>query len=440
MLRKIYISDYFYYAMISLVLFWIGVYLWPVFYWVVMPLSVLIAIWAAYDIFRLFTSGTIDGERICADRFSNGDNNIVKIRIRNAYRRDIELLLIDELPFQFQMRDTEWNIEMEGNTTEEYYYELRPVKRGEYEFGKLRVYVRLPFGLFQRQFTSGEQQKVAVFPSFQKLKEYEFMAFHRRSGLPGQKRRKKIGVSLEFEQIKSYVRGDDVRFLNWKASARRGELMLNQYRDEKSQQLICLLDKGRTMEMSFKGMSLLDYSINASLALSDIALKKGDLAGLMTFSHKLSAYVKPAKGNRQFARIQKSLYHQKTNFKESDYKLAAGWLRGNLHQRSLILLFTNFESELSVERHLEYLKSLSRRHLLLVVLFKNHPLEQMAERSANNKREVYSQIIAEQLVREKLLITKQLRRHGILSLLTHPEDLSVQLINRYLQIKEAQRL
>jgi uncharacterized protein (DUF58 family) len=302
------------------------------------------------------------------------------------------------------------------------------------------LYVRLPFGLFQRQFTSGAKREVAVFPSFHKLKEYEFMAFHRQGGLAGQKRRKKLGVSLEFEQIKPYVRGDDVRFLNWKASARTGELMLNQYRDEKSQQMVCMIDKGRTMEMPFGGMSLLDYSINAALAVSDIALKKGDLAGLMTYSNKLSTYVRPAKGNRQFARIQESLYHQKTNFKEGNIKLASAWMRRHLHQRSLILLFTNFESELSVQRHLKYLKALSRRHLLLLVLFKNRPLEKLAAKEGEKERQIYRQIIAEQMVREKWLIAKQLRRHGILSLLTHPEDLSVNVINRYLEIKEAQKL
>src|SRR5690554_1430110 len=136
----------------------------------------------------------------------------------------------------------------------------------------------------------------------------------------GLKRTRKIGQSSEFEQIKEYVSGDDLRHVNWKAIAKKQHLMVNHYQEEKAQNVYLFLDKGRTMKMPFDGMSLLDYVINSALMLANIAVKKQDKAGLLTFEKKTDAFVKADNKPLQIRRIMEALYHIDTNFRESDYQ------------------------------------------------------------------------------------------------------------------------
>ena len=170
---------------------------------------------------------------------------------------------------------------------------------------------------------------------------------------------RKIGHSMEFEQIKEYVRGDDYRTLNWKATARHGNFMVNTYTDERSQQIYCLINKGRVIKMPFEGMTLLDYAINASLVLSSVALQKQDKAGLITFAQQLDAFIAADKKPTQISNILETLYKQQTNFLEPDFEKLFSVVRNRITQRSLLILFTNFESFESLERELPSLKKLA---------------------------------------------------------------------------------
>lgn len=435
MIRSLYISSRFFQVGIGLVLFWLWAFLWPILFVPAIVCTVFFWGYAVWDIIRLY--GThLEGERICADRFSNGDLNPVSLTLENLSSKVVDVRIIEEFPDQFQIRDHQWFVRLEPKHRRSYQYELRPVKRGRYQFGYLWLYARHPYGWFERRFQAAAFREVAVYPSFHQLKSNQFLAFHRNSLRAGAKKRKRLGLSTEFEQIKNYIPGDDVRHINWKATARKGSLMLNQYRDEKTQQLICMVDKGRRMELPFHDMSLLDYAINASLAISDIALRSEDRVGLLTYGAKLSSWVSPEKGIHHLQRIQEILYHQKTDFTESNVEKAAAWVNRKAYERSLIIYFNNYTSLLSLERDLDYLRALSRRHLLVVVLFKNRPLEELSLQAPQTTREVYHQVVAEQLVQEQQLMVRKLRRWGILSILTHPEDLNISTINTYLRIKK----
>lgn len=435
MIRSLFISGRFFRAAIGLILFWLGAFLWPFLFVPAMVCTFIFWGYALWDIIRLY--GThLEGERNCADRFSNGDLNPVRLTLENRSSKAVDVRIIEEFPEQFQIRNHQWFIRLGPNIRRSYEYELRPVKRGRYQFGHLWLYARYSYGWFERRFQAASFREVAVYPSFHQLKSNQFLAFHRNTLTTGAKKRKRLGLSSEFEQIKNYIPGDDVRHINWKATARKGSLMLNQYRDEKTQQLICMVDKGRRMELPFHEMSLLDYAINASLAISDIALRSEDRVGLLTYGAKLSSWVAPEKGIRHLQRIQEVLYHQKTDFTESNIEKATAWVNRKAYERSLILYFNNYTSLLSLERDLDYLRALSRRHLLVVVLFKNRPLEGRAMQAPKTTREVYHQVVAEQLVQEQQLMVRKLRRMGILSILTHPEDLNIALINRYLEVKK----
>ena len=249
-----------------------------------------------------------------------------------------------------------------------------------------------------------------------------------------------MGNNTEFEQIKDYVQGDDYRTVNWKASARRHQLMVNVYRDERSQQIFSVIDKGRVMQRSFRGMTLLDYSINAALVLSYVAMRREDKAGLITFADRLDTFVAPSRRSGQMQRLLESLYAQQTNFGETDF----GSLCANVHKqvgkRSLLVVYTDFSGMTALRRQLAYLKLLSRWHRVLVVFFEDAEMKAYIRSPKQSTEDYYRHVIAEKFVYEKRMIVSTLRRQGIYSLLTTPESLSVDVINKYLEMKQRQIL
>jgi uncharacterized protein (DUF58 family) len=211
--------------------------------------------------------------------------------------------------------------------------------------------------------------------------------------------------------------------------------MVNHFQDERSQQIYSLIDKGRVMQMPFNGLSLLDYAINASLVISNIAIRKSDKAGLITFQDKVNTILPANRLSNQMNNILESLYNQKTAYVESDYSNLHTIIKRKISQRSLLLLFTNFETVFALQRQLPYLLSLSRQHLVVVIFFENTELSEITSRSANGLKEIYHKTIAERLYMEKKLIVKELLKHGIQALLTPPENLTVNTINKYLELK-----
>ncbi len=377
----------------------------------------------------------ISAERSTAEKFSNGDENAVKIVVESTYNFPVHITLIDELPEQFQMRDQSFEAKLEPFSPITFNYNLRPVKRGVYEFGVMNVFVSSRLGLVQRRYEEGKNAEVAVYPSFVQMRKYELLAISNQLKEFGIKKIRRIGNNMEFEQIKNYVSGDDYRKVNWKATARKNHLMVNQYQEEKSQHVYSAIDKGRMMQQPFEGLSLLDYAINASLAISNIALKKGDKAGVVTFQQKVNSVLPSSSRNMQLNLILEHLYKQKTAYKESDFGRLYATLRRKVNQRSLILLYTNFESLSSMQRQLSSLQKIARQHLLVCIFFENTEVDELIHSPAKDLEEVYTKGIAEQLVYEKKLIVKELKAHGIQTVLTRPQDLTVNTINKYLELK-----
>jgi uncharacterized protein (DUF58 family) len=211
--------------------------------------------------------------------------------------------------------------------------------------------------------------------------------------------------------------------------------MVNQYQEERSKDIYNVIDMGRTMEMPFEGMSLLDYAINASLAISNISLLKHDKTGLITFSKNIHTFIGADKRNNQLNTILESLYNQTTRFQESDYELLFLNLRKRIHQRSLLILYTNFEGLTSLQRQIPFMAQIARNHLLLVVIFENTGIKELVLKPKLSLEEVYSSVIAEKFIYEKKLMVRELQNHGISSILTNPQKLTPDLINKYLELK-----
>ncbi len=376
-----------------------------------------------------------DAERLIADRFSIGDQNKVGLMLKNNYSFNTKVSIIDEMPIQFQERNWMRKVKMTGGSTHLLEYYLRPVTRGEYKFNSIIAFVHAPLRLVRRRFEFFAEQTVKVYPSYIQMRRYQLLAMSNRLQDVGVKKIRKIGHSMEFEQIKEYVRGDDYRTINWKATARRGDLMVNNFTDERSQQIYCLINKGRVMKMPFNGMTLLDYAINAALVLSNVALIKQDRAGLVTFEKNLDTFLLADKKPTQMNMVLEALYKQKTDYLEADFEKLFSVIRNRVTNRGLLVLFTNFESLESLQREMPALKKIAKYHLLLVVFFENSEMKSLTESSAANLEDVYIKTIAEKFSYDKKQMVKELHKNGIPSILTTPEQLTVNTINKYLELK-----
>nr|WP_314499824.1 DUF58 domain-containing protein [uncultured Chryseobacterium sp.] len=435
-MKNLYINNRFFFMLIGVGILYVFAFFFPFLLMVGHIVLLLVFLAGMVDYLLLFREkDSVLAQRILPEKLSNGDENPVKVDMKNNYSFKICTKIIDEIPFQFQKRDflIEKCIEPGKNTL--FQYILEPKERGEYSFGALNIFASSPLGLVSKRFTFQKDAMLPAYPSFVHLRKYELMALQNEFLLGGIKRVRKLGHTMEFEQIKEYVPGDDIRTINWKATSKTNRLMVNQFQDEKSQRIFMLIDKGRTMKMPFRGLSLLDYSINASMALSHIILKKGDRAGMMTFSRKTENKVAADNKSGQLRKISESLYNIKTDFFESDFNRLYQDVKYSVNQRSLVLLFTNFETLDALNRQMKYLRGIAKNHLLVVVFFKNSELQTLLQKNPESMQEIYDEVIAEKFEFEKKLIIQELRKYGIYSVYTLPENLNVEVINKYLEIK-----
>jgi uncharacterized protein (DUF58 family) len=441
-LTALFFSSRLYWGLAALACLFAISFLLPAIYFIIKFLFIAFIVTVVLDYCVLFfTKNEVITTRGTAERFSNGDQNLVKIRVANQYPFRATIRIIDELPVQFQKRDFLVTQTLAGNTEIEISYSLRPVERGEYEFSNTNVFVKSPLNLVVRRFQSGGSHVVKVMPSFVDMRSFELVAYSNNLAEAGSRRIRKIGHSLEFEQIKEYVAGDDIRSINWKATARKGgNLMVNNYTDERSQQVYCLIDKGRVMKMPFEGMTLLDYAINATLILSRVALIKQDKAGLLTFADQINQFVPADRKSAQMATIMETLYNQQTHFLETDFEKVLIHMRTRITSRSLVILFTNFESLSGLQRQLPYIRSIAKNHLVLVVFFENTELKQLTDAPVDDVESLYIKTIAEKFAFEKRQMVKELQQHGIFTILTPPEKLTINTVNKYLELKARQAI
>lgn len=435
-IRALYIRKIFFLYWTIVIAMYCIAFVWPIIFPIAhIALMILLAL-VLVDIMVLFLSKSkVKGRRIINKQLSLGDENMVRLQISSKYKQPISLRIIDELPYQLQIRDFEHFMFLKPGETKELRYPIQPTRRGEYAFGDLNIYVSSILRLIERRIKIPLNQEVKVYPSILQMKKYELQVFSKTAIFQGIKKVRRLGNNNEFEQIRNYVQGDDIRTINWKATSRKNELMVNQYQEERSQQVYCVIDKSRSMRMPFEGLTLLDHAINSSLVLSNIILRKGDKAGVITFSDKLGAQL-PAESNAgQLRKILDTLYNQKTKFMDANYERLYFGSRNIIKGRSMLLLFTNFESMYALKRNIHLLRKLNQNHLLVVVFFENTELEGVANMEAHKTKDIYFKTMARKFALEKELIAYELRKYGIQSILTKPQDLSVNTINKYLEIK-----
>ena len=416
-------------------------YAFPILFNVIRLLFVLFLLVVLIDWYRLFKiKKQLEFVRQVPEQLSLSDGEDLKYRLSNESNLSIKAELFDELPAQFQYRKPIKLLELEAGEELKFSHTVRPYVRGEYNFGRLHlIYSASPFYFTQRRITFNQALKTRVVPSIKQMKKHELEVFSQTASLSGIRKIRSVGQNDEFEHIRPYVQGDNIKSINWKATSRANDLMVDHFQDTKHQEVYCILDKGRSMKMPFEGMTLLDYSINSILSLSNIILKKYDYAGLISFSEVIGSTLKASAKKGQLEKISTALYRETTSFKESNFELLLHFTRHNLTRRSIWLFFTNFETPYDLHRQLPYLRLMTKRHLVVVIIFINTTLIETSEMECETKSDIYLKTFAERAIIEKQRIKEELIRNGIQTILTKPKNLSVNVINKYLEIK-ARRL
>ncbi len=367
--------------------------------------------------------------------FSMSDMNVVELTIKNTGSAPLSLRIIDELPLQFQKRDFEVKREIEAYGTDIFTYSLKPLTRGEYVFHHINVFFTGKLGLLEYRTRVESEQCVKVYPSYEQMRKFELMVFNSGQSHDGIRKTPRIGHGYEFSDIRQYVAGDDPRAINWKASSRVGHMMVNNFQEEKSQKVYAVIDKSRVMRMPFGGLSLMDYAINTSLTILNIALRNQDNIGLVTFSKEVESFIPAQRRNSQIQKILDELYRQKEREFESNFRGLYESLKVKIKGRSLLLLFTNFMSLNSLQRALPELKRISRDHLLVVIFFENTELKEFKNKDVTQLFDIASQTMAQRLSEELDQVMYELKKVGIQTIKTKPEDLTANTINKYLELK-----
>lgn len=434
--RNIYLTRWFFVAYAAVIILYIAAYAYPFLSHVANVVLASLAGLTLLDILLVFSSKQpLIVRRRVMERLNLGDENHVQLEVENSTPQPISFTLIEGYPVEMQERSKSYVATLLPGRKTVFEYSFVPKERGEYNFGNVFIRIRSVFFLISRKIELPLAQTTRVYPSVLQMKKYELLVFKQQKTSAGIKRIRRLGNASEFEQIKNYVQGDEIRRINWKATSRKNELQVNQYQEERSQHVYCIIDKSKNMEMDFKGLSMLDYAINSSLVFSNIALKKGDKAGLITYADKIGTTLAAERSGGQMRRIQESLYNQKSLFQESNFELLYNTIRRTIKTRSLLVLFTNFETVFAMRRALPMLRRLNQKHVLVVVFFQNAELQELAYQPVQNSQEMYQAIVAEKMIGVKSSIARELRQNGIQTILSLPEELSVNTINKYLELK-----
>lgn len=434
--RSIYLSARFFYMLSGIILWFCFAFFIPLLFLPGMFLLAGLGMLLLADFLLLFSNKQmLSGQRTVPPRLSLSDENRISVLLKNLSKQALTFEMVDELPVQLQVRNFSMAGTLPAAGSQQLLYSIRPLNRGAYSFGDMNVFLMSRLKLVQRRIRLPLEQTVPVYPSIVQMKNFELFTMSSIARVHGIKKMRRIGHSYTFEQIKPYVRGDDVRQINWRSSARHQQLMINQFEDEKSQQVYNIIDKSRNMLMPFNGLSLLDYAINTALVISNVALRRQDMAGLITFSDKIGSVLRADRKHGQLQAIMDALYNQKERDLEASYEHLYFAIRRLIKTRSLIFLYTNFESMYGLKRVLPVLQKINRQHLLTVVFFENSELEALSRSPARDLKGVYTRILAEQALNDKAAIAQELNNMGIQTILSKPEDLNMNTINKYLEVK-----
>jgi uncharacterized protein (DUF58 family) len=386
--------------------------------------------------FRL--AGKIDQFEISRQndsKLSLGADNPIHLQLRYSGLRPVSFSVRDEPPEAYQTDLRILTGEVDGRGLWFGTYHVRPLRRGDYHFGDLNLRWRAPLGLLVRQGRIPAAAPVKVYPNLLDVRSYDLLLRRNRLQELGLRHTRMYGQGTEFERLREYLPDDEYRRINWKATARRHRPVTVQYQTERSQNIMVVLDTGRMMQSPVADMAKLDYVINASLLLAYVASGKGDNVGMMSFADDVSLFLRPRQGRGQFYRMLEMLYALNAQPVEPDFRRALAYLALKQRKRSLVVIFTDLSGGLSMQALVAHMSVLARRSLPLVVTISDPDVHAAARQIPHDSLGVYQRAAASQLLDERRVILENLGRQGVSTLDVPANELSIAVINRYLELK-----
>ena len=370
-------------------------------------------------------------------RFAIGDPNEVVLEIENATDRDFQIKIKDEYPAEMILGDKrEAEFTVAARTTAEFYYRVTPPRRGRYEFGRTAVRYLSRLGLLWCQAYLGEAGSVKVYPNMRRAREMELKALGARSFLAIQRRAVRRGEGREFESMRDYVRGDELRHISWTATARRSKLTTRQYQIERDQTVVIALDAGRLMTGRIGDETKFDTALHAALALMSACARAGDNCGLVVFGRRIHRYLPPKRGVEHIDAVLEALHDIEPSLREPSYARAFQFIASNLKKRAFVVILTDLVDKDSSKDLIGSLKLLRPRHLPLVVTIGDRDLNSAVSHLPPDIRDVFTQSAAEEIIHQRESALRSVETIGGLALDVTGTTLAPRLLETYLRVKE----
>lgn len=408
--------------------------------WTAVGIDALLAVLLVVDAALLRRAAEVRARRECEDILSLGARNLVTVTVENPTSLPFRLVLRDAPPDQCEIDAAYGAGALPAFGVFTFQYHLTPLQRGEHAFGPLTMRVKTPLGMWVAQLTPVTDGAVKVYPNIQQTRQQHLLSRRLRAPQMGLHSMRLRGQGMEFESLRDYLPDDELRRVDWHASARRGNLVTRQYDIERSQQIMLVLDLGRMMATHMEHMTKLDHAINASVLLTYVAAQSQDRVGVMAFANEVVTYLPPGKGVGQLPLVLDQLYPLQAQQVESDYRGAFTYLAHRLRKRSLILVFTDLIDPDSSRRLLDNLVLLHPQHLVLCVALSDYELKEILAGVPANQTGMYQQAVATAVLEDRHLALATLHKRGILTVDAAPSDLAVAVVNRYLAIKREGRV
>lgn len=370
-------------------------------------------------------------------RFAVGAQTEVHIKVQNAQPHDVSLIIKDEYPPQMKLSGLrEAHLRVEGQTSAALVYALTPPKRGRFEFGRIAVRFLSRLNLVWCETQVGEAVTVKVYPNMRRAREAELKALGARSLVSSHRKTSWRGEGREFESLRDYVRGDELRHISWSATARRGKLTTRQYQIERDQTILIAIDGGRLMTARIEQETKLDSAVHAALALMSAAARAGDNAGLLVFGRKIKTFLPPGRGHEHMDAALEALYSVEPEMIEPSYSRAFEFIAANSKRRSLVILITDLVDEEGSKELLTSLQLLRPRHLPLVVTIADRDLRAVVSNAPDNAHDLFTQSVAEEIMYLRETALRLVESQGGLALDVTAAALAPAILEKYLQVKE----
>jgi uncharacterized protein (DUF58 family) len=405
--------------------------------WLTLALDAALLVAALIDSRRSRLPEGLEVAREFGGRFHIGAETEVRIRVSNHTQRSFKLKIKDEYPSELALlspREAEMTVgPLESKI---FIYALKPTRRGRFEFGRVAVRHVSRLGLVWREEHAGEPAAVKVYPNIRRAREAELLALGARSLVAAQRRAAWRGEGRDFESLRDYVPGDELRHISWSATARRGRMTTRQYQIERDQTIIIALDAGRLMTARIESESKFDTARHAALALMSAAQRAGDQAGLVVFGRRIKAFVPPSKGREQTEAVLEALHAIEPELIEPSYTRAFEFIAANCKRRAFVVVLTDLVDEEGSRELLNSLRILRPRHLPLITTIADRDLRTSVRDAPAGASELFAQSVAEEIMLQREAALRHVEAQGGLALDVTAAALVPSLLETYIRVKE----